>query len=130
MGLRSDSDFKYVAVGCPGIGYTDNLGWVFPCGIGAGWIWTGLLSKDDNRNGFGLYIGPVGSVYVGTVNPDALGTDVNGRNFKARYGLGFTYVYFVHGIKANGLNIGFTPTISEVHGDTKGGLLLNVGYQF
>ena len=119
VGLRSESDFKYVAAGCPGIGYSSNSGWVLPCGIGAGWIWTGLLSKDDNRNGFGLYIGPVGS-----------DNRVNKNEYKARYGVGVTYVYFLQGVGANGWNFGITPAIGEEGGITKASVLLNVGYVF
>ena len=118
-GLRSVNDFKYIAAGCVGIGYSTNSGWILPCGIGAGWMWTGLLSKDDDRNGFGVYVGPVGINKGNTEN-----------EYKARYGVGITYVYFLNGISANGWNIGITPAIGKEKGNTKGSLLLNIGYQF
>jgi hypothetical protein len=116
VGFRSERDFKYVAAGCAGIGYSDNSGWLLPCGIGAGWIWTDLLSKDDKRNGFGLYVKPVG---IDNSNDD-----------KARYGLGVTYAFFLQGLCAGGWNMGITPTLGKEHGDTKVGLFMNVGYQF
>lgn len=116
-GLKNENDFKYIAAGCIGIGHSDNSGWILPCGIGAGWIWTGLLSKDDHRNGLGIYVGPVGINKGNTENKN-----------KARYGLGITYVYFQNGIRANGWNFGITPAISEENGNNKGSLLLNVGY--
>jgi len=118
-GLRSINDFKYIAAGCVGIGYTDNSEWILPCGIGAGWLWTGLLSNDDHRNGFGIYVGPVGINKGNTENED-----------KAIYGVGITYVYFLKGISTNGWNIGITPAIGKEKNDTKGFLLLNAGYQF
>ena len=118
-GLKSENDFKYIAAGCIGIGLSTQYGWALPCGIGAGWIWTGLLSKEDNRNGFGIYVGPVGINIGNTVNED-----------KARYGLGITYVYFLNGISSNGWNFGITPAIGEENGNNKGSLLLNVGYLF
>jgi hypothetical protein len=119
VGLRGSNDFAYLALGCIGLGYSDNSGWLLPCGIGAGWIWTGLFSKTDNHHGLGIYAGPVG----------VDGGD-NGDDDTAIYGLGITYVYFLRGIDSTGWSFGITPTIGKDDGDTKGGLLLNAGYQF
>lgn len=112
--LKGDSHIGYVSAGCIGIGYSDNSGWILPCGIGAGWIWTNLLTKTNNRHGLGLYAGPVG---------------VN-KNDKARYGIGVTYVYFLQGVNTKGWNVGITQAVGKENGNTKGSLLINVGYQF
>lgn len=112
--LKGDNHIGYVSAGCIGIGHSDNSGWILPCGIGAGWIWTNLLTNANNRHGIGLYAGPVG------MNEDD----------KARYGVGITYVYFLQGVKAKGWHFGITPAIGKENGDTKGSLLINAGYQF
>lgn len=119
IGLRTDDDLKYIAAGCPAIGHSDNSGWKLPCGIGIGWIWSGILSKTSNRHGLGFYLGPVG------VNKSE-GTDDD----TARYGLGVTYAYFFKGINSKGWHIGITPAISREDENTKGNLLVNGGYQF
>ncbi len=117
--LRSENDFKYVAAGCTGIGYSTNSGWILPCGVAAGWLWTGLLSSTSNRHGLGLYAGPVGINKGRNKNDD-----------KARCGLGVTYIYFSNGSNTKGWNLGITPALGQENGKTKGGLLLNAGYPF
>jgi hypothetical protein len=118
VALRGVSHIGYVAAGCVAIGHfssSNTSEWLLPCGIGAGWIWTGLLTKANNRHGIGLYAGPVGDTDNGKV---------------ARYGLGVTYEYFLEGVNNNGWNFGITPTIGQKNGKTKGGFFLNTGYQF
>jgi len=112
--LRGDNHMGYISAGCMGIGYSDTSGWILPCGIGAGWIQTDLLSKANNHHGLGIYVGPVG---------------INA-NDKARYGVGVTYVYFWQGINATGWNAGITPAAGIENESTKGSLLINVGYQY
>jgi len=59
--LRGDNHMGYIAAGCtPGIGYSNEQGWILPCGIGAGWIQTDLLTNANNHHGLGIYVGPVG----------------------------------------------------------------------
>src|SRR5665647_3099965 len=77
--LRGDNYIGYVAAGCLGA-MSSSSGWVVPCGIAAGWLRTDLLTKANNRHGIGLYAGPVGYQYN-----------------KTRYGVGFTYEYFMQG---------------------------------
>ena len=112
--LRSENHMGYIAAGCLGIGYSNEQGWILPCGIGAGWIQTDLLTNANNHHGLGIYVGPVG------MNDDK----------KARYGVGVTYVYFMQGVNAKGWNFGFTPATGQDNGTDKGSLLINVGYQF
>ena len=112
--LRSDNHMGYIAAGCLGIGKSNEQGWILPCGIGAGWIQTDLLSNANNHHGIGVYAGPVAK---------------NSHN-KARYGVGVTYVYFAQGINAKGWNFGVTPATGQENGKAKGSILINVGYQF
>lgn len=119
IGLRSEKDFKYIAAGCPAIGYSDNSGWKLPCGIGIGWIWSGILTNKNNKHGLGIYLGPVGV-------DNGKGADDD----KARYGIGITYEYFFKGINTNGWHIGITPAMGKEDDNVKGSLLVNGGYQF
>ena len=119
LGLRGENNFGYIAAGCIGVGYSDNSKWLLPCGIGAGWLWSGLFSKANNRHGLGLYVGPVG----------VDGGD-NGEDDTVVYGVGITYVYFLRGIHSSGWNFGITPAAGQYDGDVKGSLLLNIGFQF
>ena len=112
--LRGDNHIGYIAAGCLGIGYSNENGWILPCGIGAGWIQTDLLSNANNHHGLGVYLGPVGK------------NEVN----KARYGVGVTYAYFMQGVNAKGWNFGFTPATGWENGTAKGSILINVGYQY
>lgn len=112
--LRGDNHMGYIAAGCLGIGYSNENGWILPCGIGVGWIQTDLLTNANNHHGLGVYLGPVG---------------INNDN-KARYGVGVTYAYFMQGVNAKGWNFGFTPSTGQENGTAKGSLLINVGYQY
>jgi hypothetical protein len=112
--LRGDNHMGYIAAGCLGIGKSSGQGWILPCGIGAGWIQTDLLTKANNHHGLGVYVGPV----------------AKNANNKARYGVGVTYVYFLQGVNAKGWNFGVTPATGQENGKAKGSLLINVGYQF
>lgn len=114
--LRGDDYMGYVAAGCVAIGYNSWSGAILPCGIGVGLLWTDLLTKTNNRHGIGLYAGPVGYK--------------DNNNKEARYGLGFTYVYFLQGINNKGWNFGITPATGKENGKAKGSLLINAGYQF
>ena len=116
LGRRSENTFGYLAAGCGAISNVD--GWKLPCGGGAGWIRTDLLTKTNNRHGLGIYVGPVGHNAV-----------ANG-DWKARYGAGLTYVYFFGDVVARGWSIGVTPTVGKKYGDYRGGLLVDIGYQF
>lgn len=112
VALRSDSQFGYVAAGCLGV-MSSASGWIVPCGIGAGWLWTDLLSKANNRHGIGLYAGPTEYRYN-----------------KTRYGLGATYEYFLDGVNSNGWNFGTTLAGRRENGKARATLFINTGYQF
>src|SRR5882762_10754114 len=58
IGRRGEHSFGYLAAGCS-VGYSSDKGWDVPCGVGAGWIWTDLLTRASNRHGLGIYVGPV-----------------------------------------------------------------------
>ena len=117
VGRRGKHSFGYLAAGCS-VGYSSGKGWDVPCGVGAGWIWTDLLTKASDRHGLGIYVGPVRTRK--TLDSDA----------KAVYGAGLTYVYFFDDRVAKGWNLGITPTVGKKYGDYRAGLLINVGYQF
>ena len=116
VGRRGDHTFGYLAAGCS-VGYSSGKGWDVPCGVGAGWIWTDLLTKASNRHGLGVYVGPVST--KGSVG-----------DRQEVYGAGLTYVYFFGDGIARGWNLGITPTVGKKYGDYRAGLLINVGYQF
>ena len=58
VGRRGEHTLGYLAAGCS-VGYSSGQGWDVPCGVGAGWLWTDLLTKANNRHGLGIYVGPV-----------------------------------------------------------------------
>ena len=115
-GRRGEHSFGYLAAGCS-VGYSSANGWDVPCGVGAGWIWTDLLTKANDRHGLGVYVGPVRT-------RGAIG------DRKEVYGAGLTYVYFFGDGIAKGWNLGITPTVGKKYGDYRAGLLINAGYQF
>jgi hypothetical protein len=117
VGRRGEHSFGYLAAGCS-VGYSAADGWEVPCGVGAGWIWTDLLTKANDRHGLGVYVGPVRTRK--TLDSDA----------KAVYGAGLTYVYFFGDGVAKGWNVGITPTVGKIYGNYRAGALINVGYQF
>ena len=116
VGRRGEHTFGYLAAGCS-VGYSSGKGWDVPCGVAAGWIWTDLLTKANDRHGLGIYLGP-----VSTKGPVG--------DTKRVYGAGLTYVYFFGDGVAKGWNLGITPTVGKKYGDYRAGLLINVGYQF
>src|SRR5438309_10886263 len=56
VGMRGEHAFGYLAAGCS-VAYSSNQGWDVPCGVGAGWIWTDLLTKARDRHGLAIYVG-------------------------------------------------------------------------
>lgn len=117
IGVQGESDFRFISAGCVDLGYTTISGWYSSYGVGAGWIWANILSKENNKHGIGFYLGSVyreGSI----IDP------------KTVYGAGISYDYFFKGINNSGWNVGFTPAFGRHNGDTKGYLLLQAGYQF
>jgi len=117
VGMRSENTFGYLAAGCIGVSHSSSNGWEFPCGVGAGWLWTGLLTKANDRHGLGIYVGPVS-------------TRASFGDTKVVYGAGLTYVYSFGDAIAKGWNLGITPTVGKKYGDYRAGLLINIGYQF
>lgn len=112
VALRGANHIGYVAAGCLGV-MSSSSGRVVPCGIGAGWLWTDLLTKVNDRHGIGIYAGPVEYQYG-----------------KIRYGLGFTYEYFLRGVNNKGWNFGTTLATRRANGQARETLFLNTGYQF
>lgn len=112
IGVKREHDLRYLAIGCVGFGRSSD-GTESSCGIGAGWIWTNIFPA-NNKSGLGFYVGPIDS----------------DKDHDTVYGFGMTYVYFFKGIDGSSWNLGVTPTIGNYDRDTKGRLLLQVGYQF
>jgi len=116
IGIQRDTDFRYIATGCTGVGYSTADGWQTSCGVGVGWIWADILSESSNRHGIGFYLGPTGIRKGGHINPV--------------YGVGISYDYFFKGINSSGWNLGLTPAVGQRNGEINGYLLLQAGYQF
>ena len=117
VGVRSEKDFRFIAAGCVELSYTSVSGWQAACGVGAGWIWTNILSRTSNKHGMGIYLGSIAS-------------DGKSLDPKTIYGAGISYNYFLKGIDKSGWNLGVTPAIGRYRGDNRGYLLLQAGYQF
>jgi len=119
--LLSDSDMKYVSVGC--VEYSSWYG--STCGVGAGWIVTDLFNSNSNKHGVGVYVTKAGS------ESDAYLTD-NGYRFveKQYYGAGVSYTYFMNGINKPGFNFGISGHATNAKYDEKINGFLQVGYQF
>lgn len=117
IGIRGESDFRFISAGCVNFGYITGIGWYSACGGGAGWIWSNVLSKESDKHGIGLYLG-------------AVSDDGNDIDPGTVYGVGIPYVYFLRGINEGGWNFGLTPSIGRHNGVTKVYLWSQVGYQF
>jgi len=115
VSVMKESDLRYVSLGCISIGYSSSNGTSSNCGIGAGWMKSDILSE-NGKHGLGIHIG----VTYNTHN-DRDDTEVF---------IGIPYLYFFKEMIAGGWNVGLTPIIGKHNGKTKGGLLLNLGYQF
>ncbi len=113
IAVMKKSDLKYLALGCIAIGYSSDRGVLSNCGVGAGWVRSDILSKND-KHGLGIHIGL-------TYNTDKNNTEAF---------IGIPYLYFFKGMFAGGWNVGLAPIIGETDGETRGGLLFNLGYQF
>jgi len=118
VALMNGSDLKYVALGCIGIGYSSNDRVLLDCGVGAGWMRSDILSSND-KHGLGIHVGV-------THNTGNTGNDRDG----VEVFVGVPYVYFFRAMAAGGWNAGLTPILGKYDGDLKGGLLINLGYQF
>ena len=125
VGLKTNKQLKYLALGCPGYSYSSNRDdHEAVCGLGIGILRTDLFSAVNNKHGLGLHVGAVGTKRESNpAAPFGLG------DMKAVYGAGVSYVYFWNGISAPGLNLGITPAIGFDNG-ARGSLFLQIGYQF
>jgi hypothetical protein len=119
--LVSDSDMKYISVGC----VEDSSIYGSTCGIGAGWIVTDLFNSNSNKHGLGVYVTKAGSERYAYL-------DDNGFNFdeKQYYGAGISYNYFMNGINKSGFNFGISAHGTNAKYDEKINGFLQVGYQF
>ena len=119
--LVSDTDMKYVSLGCTSYSSDGKSS----CGAGLGWIKTDLFNADSNKHGLG--------VYVGKVDEDRRVKVVNGRlkfDEKDVYGLGLSYTYFASGINSPGFNIGVSVHKTNSDYDSGVSAFWQVGYQF
>lgn len=48
IGKQSDDALVFISTGCPAIGYGGSTGWIYSCGLGAGFIKTGHFNTDPN----------------------------------------------------------------------------------
>ena len=115
--IRGDA-FSFLSIGCIALGYSETNGLIAPCGPGAGWIKTNLIGE-NNKHGIGIYVGPIAANEGSTLDKD-----------KTVYGIGMPYVFFFKEDFAPGWNIGITPVVGHWDGKTKGGVILQLGYQY
>jgi len=115
--VRGD-DFSYLSIGCIALGYSEIKGVISNCGPGAGWVKTNLIGE-KNKHGIGVYVGPV-------VINEGSGID----EYKTVYGIGMPYVFFFKEDFSPGWNIGITPVVGHWDGKTKGGVIVQLGYQY
>ena len=113
MSMLTDSDMKYLAVGC--LGYGGYSG--FTCGAGLGWIKTDLFNPKSNKHGLGVYLG-------------AVGTERTSKGSEVISGVGLGYYYFLNGIADGGTNLGLTLVTGNGKYRSGTGVLLQLGYQF
>jgi hypothetical protein len=112
-GIKSETDLKYISVGC--VSYSTLSGEA--CGAGIGWVTTQLFSSNNTNHGTSIYAGIVGS------ENDHFNND-------PVYGVGLGYHYFFNGIGDSGTTLGLTLVAGdENHGIGMGGML-QLGYQF
>jgi len=116
FGKLDKSDFKYMSLGCIGIGYSTISGIVSNCGIGIGWVRSDILTEKNNKHGLGGHLGVTYNTSANRHETEAL--------------LGISYAYFFKGMNKGGWNLGLGPTIVKNNKDTKGGFMLQAGYQF
>lgn len=118
IGWMRDGSLYHLSLGCPAIGYGSNEGWLYQCGVGAGAYTTRWLTQAGEHHALG--------VYLGALIDD---TDVNGSSSR-RQVLGLGYLYFREGISSAGWNLGAMPVVERSEGDSRGGLYLQLGYQY
>ncbi|MEP1555025.1 MAG: hypothetical protein ABJJ44_20325 [Paraglaciecola sp.] len=114
IAMRSDTNLKYLSAGC--VSYSDRGG--STCGVGAGWVTTGLFDFQNTQHGLGAYVGVVGT--ESTIF----------RKDEAIYGAGFGYHYFFNGIGISGANAGLSFVVGDANSGTHTGLMAQIGYQF
>lgn len=115
VGFMQASDLKYVSLGCISIAYSSNNGISSNCGLGAGWMRSDILS-DNGKHGLGIHVGVTYNTHDDQDDVEVFA--------------GVPYVYFFRGMTTGGWYAGLTPTVGRHDGDIKGGLLINLGYQF
>lgn len=127
-GLKTDKQFKYIAIGCLGYSRSGNERDA-ACGGGVGIIRTDLFSGTNDKHGAGLHIGAVMTRNGDSKTIYEPGSVTVVREIEPVYGVGLSYVYFWNGLSRPGLNLGITPVIGFDHGP-RGGFGLQIGYQF
>ena len=113
----SNNEMRYASAGC--ISYSSLFG--STCGVGLGWIKTDLFESESNKDGYGIYIGTIGSEAE---------LDHDGWDNKPIYGIGVGYHYFFNGIDESGSNLGISFGAGDSNNGTEHRLMFTFGYQF
>lgn len=113
VGVQSETDLKYMSLGCVRFSSLDST-----CGMGLGWIQTGLFGLQSLKHGLSLYAGIIGS----ELN--------NNYDYSSVYGAGLGYHYFFNGINDSGSNLGFTLVVGSDNPSEQIGGMFQFGYQF
>ncbi len=111
-GIQKLGSFKYISLGCLNISNSSSRGTETNCGLGLGFVRTGV----GNRHGLGAHIG-------------ATYNEHRGLN-KIEMFIAPQYIYFLNGIDDAGLNLGAFVSFGNRDGDFKIRPGLQIGYQF
>lgn len=122
FGLRSDTDIKYLSIGC--FEYSSIYGG--KCGAGIGWINSNWIIPESKHHAMSTFIGISGA---------ERGTEITSNGtFKTDsrtiYGIGLGYQYFMNGIDESGFTIGFAVVARAAEYEDKLVPAINIGYQF
>lgn len=133
-GVISNGNLTYVSIGCPGLSYSSqsdsqegennsskqyNNEFRTNCGIGLGYIKTGLFPK-NGKHGVGLSFG----------YSENKTTDKRDNGKRSEYYIGAPYHYFFRENTLRGWNLGVTPLLRFIDSKSVAGLMLNLGFQF
>jgi hypothetical protein len=113
-GYQSQNSYKYVSLGCLSVAYSSDYGSELNCGIGAGFIMTGLFKLDNNKHGFGAHFGATYNEHYSEIE----------------YFIAPQYVYFFNGINKSGWNLGGSVRVGKYDGESDAIPSFQVGYQF
>ena len=120
--LTTETEMRYLSLGCTEFSKGDHTKRENVCGVGAGYLKTNILPKylpdffsDTDRHAIGASFSIMSNSH--TDYADIL--------------LAYGYTYFTEGISKRGWNFGLSPTFQYSKSlDNKLGIIMDIGYQF